>query len=121
MRMYCRRMPPFLLGLFILAGQGYAHAESQAEYAETARSSWQQQNRRMEESYSRLLSEAEAEPNKESAQQLRTAKAQWEEFRNSFCSSVSKTYGGQWQSVHESECRVKLTNQLRETTDSYGW
>lgn len=114
-------MPVLLFSLLILNGPGYAHAESQAEYAETAHSSWQQQNKRMEESYSRLLSEAEAEPNKESAQQLKIAKAQWEEFRNSFCKSVSKTYGGQWQSVHESECRVKLSNQLRETTDSYGW
>ncbi len=121
MRMYCCHMSALLFSLFILGGPGYTHAESQAEYAETARSSWQQQSKRMEESYSRLLSEAEAETNNEPVEQLRIAKTEWEEFRNSFCRSVSKTYGGQWQSVHESECRVKLANQLRETTESYGW
>jgi hypothetical protein len=99
----------------------YASAESQWEYAETAHASWQQQNKLLEESYRRLLSEAEAEPNEETAQQLKQAKRQWEEFRKLFCKSVSQTYGGQWQSVHESECRVKLANQLKATVDTYGW
>lgn len=116
-----RKVLAFVSGILMYAAQSHVYAESQAEYAEKARSSWQQQNKLMEESYSRLLAEAEAEQNKEPAQQLRIAKDQWEEFRNSFCRSVSKTYGGQWQSVHESECRIKLTNQLRETMDSYGW
>jgi ABC-type cobalamin transport system ATPase subunit len=106
-----RHIPALVSAIWLSIASGYAHAESQAEYAEKAHASWQQQNKLMEESYSRLLSEAEAEPNKEPAQQLKQAKEQWEEFRNSFCKSVSQTYGGQWQSVRESECRVNLANQ----------
>ena len=99
----------------------YTNAESQAEYAEKALPSWKQQNQKMENSYARLLSEAEAEQNKLPAQQLIQAKEKWEEFRNSFCKSISTTYGGTWGAVHESECRVKLANQFQSTIDSYGW
>jgi uncharacterized protein YecT (DUF1311 family) len=94
---------------------------AQAEYAEKAYESWQQQNELMNKSYSRLLSEAEAEPNKNSAQQLKQAKEKWEEFRELLCESVSTTYGGAWASIHKSECRVKLASQLQNTTDGYGW
>jgi uncharacterized protein YecT (DUF1311 family) len=107
--------------IWLSIASSYASAESQAEYAEKAYASLQQQNQLMEESYNRLLSEAEAEPNKEPARQLKKAKEQWVEFRNLFCKSVSQTYGGQWQSVHESECRANLANQLKATTDTYGW
>ncbi len=116
-----RQIPVLASAIWLSIASSSAIAESQAEYAEKAHASWQQQNQLMEESYNRLLSEAEAEPSKEPAQQLKKAKEQWVEFRNLFCKSVSQTYGGQWQSVHESECRVKLANQLKATTDTYGW
>lgn len=116
-----RQISALVSAIWLSIASGYGHAESQAEYAEEAHVSWQQQNKLMEESYSRLLSEAEAEPNKEPAQQLKQAKEQWEQFRDLFCKSVSQTYGGQWQSVRESECRVNLANQLKVTTDTYGW
>ena len=107
--------------LCLLVLSNYALGESQTEYAENANESWQQQSDLTEKSYTRLLSEAESEASKESAQQLKQAKDKWEEFRNLFCKSVSSTYGGQWASSHESECRVKLASQLQITTDSYGW
>ncbi|VXC88179.1 conserved hypothetical protein [Pseudomonas sp. 9AZ] len=99
----------------------HALAESQAEYSEASNNSWQQQNELTEKSYQRLLLEAGAEENKEAIKQLKEAKEKWEEFRTLFCNSVSSTYGGQWTSVHESECRVKIAEQLQSTTDSYGW
>ncbi|MCY1500233.1 hypothetical protein D9M68_342720 [compost metagenome] len=116
-----RQIPALVSTVWLSIASSCVQAESQAEYAEKAHESWQQQNKLMEESYSRLLSEAEAEPNKEPARQLKQAKEQWVEFRNLFCKSVSQTYGGQWQSVRESECRVNLANQLKATTDTYGW
>ena len=114
-------IPAFASAIWLSIASSYANAESQAEYAEKALPLWKQQNQQMENSYTRLLSEAEAEPNKLPAQQLIQAKEKWEEFRNSFCKSISTTYGGAWGAVHESECRVKLANQLKSTTDSYGW
>lgn len=119
-------MPDFRISAFasilcLLALSNYALGESQKEYAENANESWQHQSELTERSYARLLSEAESEANKQSAKQLKQAKENWEEFRNLFCKSVSSTYGGQWASVHESECRVKLASQLQITTDSYGW
>lgn len=107
--------------IWLSIASSYVSAESQTEHAEKAYTSWQQQNQLMEESYNRLLSEAKAEKNKEPAQQLKEAKEKWIEFRSLFCKSVSQTYGGQWQSVSESECRVNLANQLKAATDAYGW
>lgn len=109
----------FAIWLFIASS--YALAESQSKYAENAYESWQQQNESTDRSYSRLLSEAEAEANPEQAQQLRQAKEKWGEFQRLFCKSASNTYGGQWSSVHESECRTKLAKQLQDTVETYAW
>lgn len=116
-----RQISPVVSAIWLFIASSYALAESQSQYAEKAHESWQQQNESMDRSYSRLLSEAEAEPSPEQAQQLRQAKERWDKFQNLFCKSVSKTYGGQWSSVHESECRMKLEKQLQDTVESYDW
>lgn len=116
-----RQIPALASAIWLFIASSYTSAESQAEYTEKSYASWQKQDQLMEESYKRLLSEAEAEPNKAPVQQLIEAKEHWVKFRNLFCKSVSHTYGGQWQSARESECRANLANQLKATTDTYGW
>jgi uncharacterized protein YecT (DUF1311 family) len=107
---------------FIASGNLLAEsAPAQEEYFKNASESWRQQDELMEKSYSRLLSETEAEPNRDSAQQIKQAKEKWEEFRYLFCKSVSTTYGGAWASIHNLECRAKLARQLQNITDGYGW
>jgi uncharacterized protein YecT (DUF1311 family) len=105
---------------FIASGNLLAES-ARGEYVKNASESWRQQDELMEKSYNRLLSETEAEPNKNSVQQLKQAKEKWEEFRDLYCESVSTTYGGAWASVHNSECRAKLAKQLQNITDDYGW
>ncbi|THF67416.1 DUF1311 domain-containing protein [Pseudothauera nasutitermitis] len=116
-----RQISALAFVIWLFAVSSYAVAESQMEYAEKTQGSWLRQNELMENSYNRLLLEAEAELNEGPAQQLIKAKKQWEDFRKLFCKSVSSIYGGQWASVHESECRAKLAKQLQNTADSYGW
>ncbi|MDR0664351.1 MAG: lysozyme inhibitor LprI family protein [Helicobacteraceae bacterium] len=121
-KMLNRQILALVSTFWLFIASDYAFASSRMEYVEKARESWRQQNELMEKSYNRLLSETEAEPDKESVQQLKQAKESWEEFRRLFCKSVSKTYGGAWAGVHESECRANLAKQLQITIDdNYGW
>lgn len=116
-----RKASTIAVAICIFLTSNYALAESQAEYSEVSNNSWQKQNEVTGKSYQRLLLETGAEQNKEAVKQLKEAKEKWEEFRTLLCNSVSSTYGGQWTSVHKSECRVKIAAQLQSTTDSYGW
>ncbi len=74
--------------------------------------------------FSQLLKEAEQEPSpggKEALKNLKEAKVRWEEFRRTFCLSMSETYGGQWKSANESDCRERLTRSFTADMDRYGY
>jgi hypothetical protein len=119
--MHVRHALTASLGLFMLIMEHAASPQSQAQYAEQRVETWKQANASMDEAFATLLKNAEDEPNKEPAQQLKDAKAKWEEFRRLFCRSVSTTYGGQWASTHESECRAKVANDFKRSMEGSGW
>lgn len=116
-----RRACAAFLGLALLLMQAGLYSQSQAEYAEQKMEDWTRTNASMNKAYAVLLRQADDEPNKAPAQELRDAKEAWEKFRALFCRSVSTTYGGMWASVHDSECRVKLAKDFEKTMGDYGW
>lgn len=109
------------LGFSLLLTQSSVLSQSQAQYAEEKMAAWKRAEASMNAAYALLLKQADAEQNKAPAQELREAKEKWEEFRRLFCRSVSTTYGGMWQSTHESECRAKLAGEFEQSLKSYGW
>lgn len=74
--------------------------------------------------FSQLLKEAEQKPGAEGQEALRNlkeAKVHWEEFRRTFCRSMSETYGGEWESANESDCRERLTESFTSDMSHYGY
>lgn len=113
-----------LIAAFIFSASGSVFAQSQAEYAEKSLERWQESEHAMSARFSQLLKEAEQEPGpdgEEALKHLKEAKSHWEEFRRTFCLSMSETYGGAWESVNESECRERLTKSFTSDMKNYGY
>lgn len=74
--------------------------------------------------FAQLVKEAEQEPGRDgkgALKNLKEAKLHWEEFRRTFCLSMSETYGGEWESANESDCRERLTKSFTEDMSQYGY
>ncbi|WP_430695642.1 lysozyme inhibitor LprI family protein [Pseudomonas peli] len=113
-----------VIGVLIFLASGSAFALSQTEYAENSLERWKENEHAMSVKFSQLLKEAEQEPSpdgKEALKNLKEAKVHWEEFRRTFCLSMSETYGGEWESASESGCRERLTKSFTADMNYYGY
>jgi hypothetical protein len=113
-----------LIAVLIFLVSGSAFALSQAEYAENSLERWKENEHTMSVKFSQLVKEAEQEPGpdgKEALKNLKEAKMHWEEFRRTFCLSMSETYGGEWESANESDCRERLTKSFTADMSHYGY
>ena len=117
------RKPELIVVLAALISSS-AFAESQVQYAEKSVERWKNNESAMNGKYSQLLKEAEQEPGhsgEEALKNLKEAKKHWEDFRRSFCLSMSETYGGEWESANESDCRNRLAQSFTADMSKYGW
>ncbi|WP_083432035.1 lysozyme inhibitor LprI family protein [Atopomonas hussainii] len=113
-----------LFAALLFLTSGSVLALSQAEYAENSLERWKENEHAMSVKFSQLVKEAEQEPGqdgKEALSNLKAAKAHWEEFRRTFCLSMSETYGGEWESANESDCRDRLTKSFTGDMNHYGY
>jgi hypothetical protein len=113
-----------VIAALVFLTSGSVFALSQAEYAENSLERWKENEHTMSVKFSQLLKEAEQEPGqdgKEALKNLKEAKAHWEEFRRTFCLSMSETYGGEWESANESDCRERLTKSFTSDMNHYGY
>ena len=113
-----------IITALIMLASGSAFALSQAEYAESSIERWGKDEHTMSARFAQLLKEAEQEPGQdgtEALKNLQEAKVHWEEFRRTFCLSMSETYGGEWESANESDCRNRLAKSFTEDMNQYGY
>ncbi len=113
-----------VIAALVLLTSSSVFALSQAEYAENSLGRWKENEHTMSVKFSQLLKEAEQEPGqdgKEALKNLKKAKMHWEEFRRTFCLSMSETYGGVWESANESDCRERLTKSFTSDMNNYGY
>jgi hypothetical protein len=94
---------------------------SQGEYADAAMPKWEKVRNDVEKQWNFLLQQAGREPNPASLKDLQAAKLSWENYRESFCESVSRTYGGAWASAHSSDCRTQVGEAFLKSSSGYGW
>lgn len=94
---------------------------SQGEYAENAMPKWTKVRSDVEKTWALLLEQAGRERNPSSLKDMQAAKVSWESYRDSFCKSVSRTYGGAWISTHESDCRAQVGEDFLKSASGYGW
>ena len=113
-----------VIAALIFLVSGSAFALSQAEYAEARLERWKATEHAMNIKFAQLVKEAEQEPGRDgkgALKNLKEAKLHWEEFRRTFCLSMSETYGGEWESANESDCRERLTRSFIEDMSQYGY
>lgn len=117
------RKEKILTALMLLAS-GSVFALSQAEYADSSFDRWTKNEHALNTRFAQLQKEAEQEPGldgKEALKNLVEAKVHWEEFRRTFCLSMSETYGGEWESANESDCRDRLAKSFTADMSQYGY
>ncbi|GLK88516.1 hypothetical protein GCM10017655_15780 [Pseudomonas turukhanskensis] len=82
---------------------------------------WEKVRNDVEKRWAFLLQQAGQEPNPTSLKDLQAARSSWENYRDSFCESVSRTYGGAWASSHEADCRTRVGEDFLKSSSGYGW
>lgn len=82
---------------------------------------WTRVKNAVEKQWAFLLEQAGQEVDPASLKDMQAAKTSWESYRDSFCESVSRTYGGAWASSQQSDCRTQVGEDFLNSAKGYGW
>ncbi len=91
---------------------------SQQEYFEAGQQKWEKTEREVEAAWNLLIQQAETPKTLKAVQ---AAKENWAHYRDEFCSSMATTYGGNWVSAKEVDCRQLVAEAFLKSAGNFGW